>query len=256
MQFPDNLSDVFNKNPYFGFWLSHKVFKGKTHHCFSSSYGNTLEGGLHAPSEYGQFWYRWLPKNAHYANGTELSENDVVEMRHNFYALVNRYNKPLIIKNLAIGQRLKAISRIVPNAKFIYIKRDPAFAVQSLFTARKVLGIRDDEWWGIKPRNHEKLLKLDLVERAVKQVFFIEKQIEEDRRLFPQNDFLTIQYEDLCSNCEEVLDKIYDFLGNKIQRINKFRLDAANKQILNDQDFSNIQAAVGTLNWNDHNIQS
>jgi len=41
--------------------ISHRLFKDKPHYNYSSTYGNTLEGGLHAPSETGSLWYRWIP---------------------------------------------------------------------------------------------------------------------------------------------------------------------------------------------------
>ena len=58
----NNLVHLARENTYFGFWLSNKFFKENPHNSFKSNHGDTLTGGLHAPSEGGQIWQKWLPK--------------------------------------------------------------------------------------------------------------------------------------------------------------------------------------------------
>ena len=57
----DNLVELFYDSFCAGFFISKALYGNKPHNNFVSYHGNTRRlGGLHAPSECGAFWYRWL----------------------------------------------------------------------------------------------------------------------------------------------------------------------------------------------------
>ena len=119
----DNLVCHFYRNIFFGFWLSNKLFKQKAHNCFKSNHGNTSSCGLHAPSECGGFWYRWLPNDRHFIDYDDITDEMVEQIREEITAVINYFDKPLVFKNLNAGQRLRLLQRCFPEAKFIFTKR-------------------------------------------------------------------------------------------------------------------------------------
>jgi hypothetical protein len=248
----DNLVDQFHRNFYFGFCLSEKAFKHSAHNCFKSKHGNTLECGLRAPSESGGFWYRWLPKEHHYISKGSLPDRAVNEMRGNIFSVMNKFDKPLLFKNLNAGQRLGLISEIAPNAKFIYVKRDPMYTAQSIYKAKQKVGIQPDQWWSVKPKNYKDLLKLNPHEQIVKQIFFLEKQIEEDAKLFPKENFKTVQYLDFCNNTDQFIKNVGPFLGKDIrerQDAKRAEIRLNEKQSLPDEDFAKFEKEISKLDW-------
>ncbi|MDO6563998.1 sulfotransferase [Amphritea sp. 1_MG-2023] len=191
----DNLACRFNKNLFFGFWLSNLFFKQKAHNCFSSNHGSTK--GLHSPSECGSFWYRWLPRDRHFINHDDVTDKMVKEIREEITAITNKYGKPVVFKNLNAGQRLRFINKAFPNAKIIFLRRDPRFVIRSILKAREKLGVDVNSWWSVMPPNVEELMGLSESVKCAAQVYFLEKQISDDLNLFPQNNIKVIHYKNL-----------------------------------------------------------
>lgn len=199
----DNLVCAFNKNLYAGFFLSNLLFKNKSHDRFESRHGTT--DGLHSPSECGAFWYRWLPTDKHFIDYSDFDESIVNAIRSEITAVTNKYNKPLIFKNLNAGQRLRLLHRCFPDAKFIFCKRDPFYTAQSILLAKRRTGISDNEFWSVMPRNVENLKPLSWPEQIVAQIYYLEKQIIEDLSLFPEKNKLDIEYLELSTKTLSIL---------------------------------------------------
>ena len=211
----DNLVCKFHKNLFFGFWLSNKLFKQKAHNCFKSNHGDTSSCGLHAPSECGGFWYRWLPKHKHFIDYDDITDEMVEQIREEITAVINYFDKPLVFKNLNAGQRLRLLQRCFPEAKFIFVKRDPLFTAQSILQSKRKIEIKDDTFWSVMPKNVKELEKLNSYEQIVKQIYYLEKQIIEDSKLFDQKSILTINYKDLGEAFEDVLFECQKFIDTK-----------------------------------------
>jgi len=208
----DNLMDILHRNMFYGAKLSNYLFGSKPHNCFKSRFGNTFRYGLHAPSESGRFWYRWIHRGQHFVDKNELEQKSIDAMRSVIEAIEKKYNKTFIFKNLANGLRLRLIHQVFPNAKFIDIKRNPLDTAFSLLNARKQLNIPPDMWWGIIPPNHPELENLEELEKVVKQIYYIERQIKRDKELFPEDNFLTVHYEDFCRNTFVEMQRIKNFV--------------------------------------------
>jgi len=146
----DNLIHLARENVLFGFWLSNKIFKCRPHNSFKSKHGNTLKEGLHAPSEAGQIWLRWLPKHDNYFNIKDVSNENIEFIRNNISYVLNKFNKPLVIKNNYNGLRIPLLKEINSNSKIIFIKRDPFFTAQSIIKAREDIYSDRNKWWSVK----------------------------------------------------------------------------------------------------------
>lgn len=209
--YPDNVVNMCRENPYLGFWLSQLMFDDKPHNCFTSNYGRS--GALHGPSELGNFWKKWLPVDQHFVDFGEIDETSKNEIQTIFYHLITKYKKPLIYKNLAMGQRLRLIKEFAPNAKLIYIKRDPLYNIQSIFIKSRQ---NCEQWWSIKPGNWQDLSRMDCLKRSVYQYYYLEKQIQHDLQFFASEQLMTVMYDDIVKTAE-ILEKTRRFIGPNIK---------------------------------------
>jgi hypothetical protein len=246
----DNLVCLFNKIPFIGFILSNLVFKNCAHNCFKSHHGDTQKYGWHAPSECGAFWYRWLPKDRHFVDYSDINKLMVKQIRTEINAIINYFDKPLVFKNLNAGQRLRLIKKCFPDAKFIYIKRDPLYVAQSILTAKRKIGIKDNEFWSIMPPNVADLKKLNGYEQIVKQIYFLQKQIEEDLQLFPEENILKLEYKNSGSNLNKIIVKCKKLLGaNYRKNFKKADIKISERISLDKKEIAQIESEIEKLNW-------
>lgn len=255
----DNLINLSRQNLFFGFWLSNRIFKNKSHNSFSSSFGNTQQEGLHAPSEAGQVWYEWLPKGDVVLNKNSVSDKKKKSFKKNILAILNKYEKPLIIKNLYFNLRIKLLYEIFPTAKFIIIKRNPLYIAQSLYIGRKKNNDNINKWWSIKPKNFEDLSKLNVYDQIAGQIYYLEQQLYNDIALYSKENILEVSYENLNKFSIEDLNKLKKFLGTdikvsdmsdilgKIKIKNDIRLDV--------EIIENIKQAIEKYNWDKNKLK-
>jgi len=242
VKYIDNVASSWYMSLPFGMWLSNIKYGMRPHNNYFAEFGNTLNFGGHAPSECGDFWYRWLPNECHFVDSGEVSESSTVEIRRELDLIMSKYPQPLLFKNLNMGQRLRLIHEIYPDAKIIFIRRDPRFVIRSMLSVRKKLGLSVDEWWSVRPRNFKQLVGLSEVEMCAAQVYYIDKQIKEDMKKFDSKNLVTVHYNELS---ETKIASIANFLG--FDRKNNvvmpaFRKDEANS--LNTQEKTSIGLAT------------
>jgi len=249
----DNLVCFFFRNLFFGFWLSDKLYKQKAHNCFQSEHGNTKSCGWRAPSECGSFWYRWLPTNRHFVDHNEMSPDGIEQIRFEISASSNYFNKSLVFKNLNAGQRLRLLVKAFPDARFIFVRRDPLFTAQSILKAKRKSQIPDDQFWSIMPPNVEGLKKLDWPEQIVKQIFYLEKQIAEDLQLFPKENIFEVNYTDLT---QEKITSLITVLGLKERDAFESPEIKLNENLsLVEQEVQLIKTEIEKLDWSDTNVK-
>jgi hypothetical protein len=191
----DNLVCRFHRNLFFGFCISNRIYGANPHNTFKSYHGQTR--GAHSPSECGQFWYRWLPRDHHFIDYDEITPLMVEKIRREITAIINYFDKPIVFKNLNAGQRLRLLKKAFPGAKFIFIRRDPRFVALSILKGRKKVKAKKGFVWGIMPPNYKMIAKLDELDMCCAQIYYIEEQIIEDLSLFPNKNIKTIHYQEL-----------------------------------------------------------
>ena len=209
----NNLSCTLHNSLPFGFRLSRLLFMGRSHRCFSSRFGDTRQCGWNAPSECGEFWYRWLDREQHFVDWADMSSAMVREIRHEIGRATRIARLPLVFKNLNAGQRLRLISSVVPDARIIHIRRDPVDNVRSILKSRKRIGVKPGRWWSIRPPGFEAYLRLPETELCAAQLKGLTAQIEADRHLFPESSWLELNYEEFVQAPRDTLKRIAGFLG-------------------------------------------
>lgn len=249
----DNLICGLKNSLMVGFWLSAKIFKNRPHDSFQSYHGNTTKFGSRAPSECGQFWYRWLPADRHFINNEDVDGTMVDQIRSEISSIINYYNKPLVFKNLNAGQRLRLLKKCFPEAKFIFMHREPIYAAQSILLSKRKIGIRDNEFWGIMPRNYKELIPLDPFEQIVKQIYYIEKQIEVDSNLFETKNFINVDYSELGDDFANTIKICQDFIGAKDRSgFAQAEVKISNSIKLHTEEIRKFEIEIKNLNWTNY----
>lgn len=245
----NNFINLSRENLYFGCWLSHKIFQGKPHNSYVSNYGNTKDSGLSAPSEIGNFWYRWIPKDQIIIDENSISIDDKKAIIKNINSIINRYSKPLVIKNLYFVLRIRLIKELFPNAKFIYLKRDRLYVAQSIYLARtKNSKNPQSEWWSLNFPGYESLLTLPIEEQIAQQVYQLENLIQNELSEIFKENIMEIKYEELELNSIEKQFK--SFIGTEKRKT--FSLDQAsfisgNTQKVDDDIFFRLKRELDKI---------
>ena len=115
--------------------------------------------------------------------------------------LENALKKPMIFKNPpALSLQIRFFSKYVPNAHFIYIKRDPKFIAQSIYLKRKQIYQDLKHWYSTKPTEYNRLKLEDPIKQIIGQVFYSNLKIESDLSEIPNTNKTIIDYEVFCKN--------------------------------------------------------
>ena len=241
----DNLVCRFHRNLIFGFWLSNKIYESMPHNNFDSWHGQSKGG--HSPSECGQFWYRWLPRDHHFIDYDEITPQMVEAIRREITAVINYFDTPIVFKNLNAGQRLRLLTQCFPDAKFVFITRDPVQTAQSILKAKRGAGLFDNEFWSVMPPNVSELKGLEWDEQIVKQVYSLEKQIAQDCSLAGKHNFFTLHYKDISLQKIDVLAKNLGL--QKKENRQKPDIHIQETMSLSPTEYERLKSWVEALDW-------
>jgi len=232
----DNTAYTWHQSLRFGLWLSNRRYGDNPHNNFKAEHGSTRRFGGHAPSECGQFWYRWLPKDRHFVDHDEVEPKMVSELRGEVLGASEHLQRPILFKNLNAGQRLRLIHKAFPGAKIIFVRRDPRFVIRSIIKARQKVGAVEGQWWSIMPPNVAELLSLPEGEMCAAQVYYLERQIEEDLALFPKECVRVIHYQDFDEGLIHHLGEWAGVPARKGGEIPEFQHDDPAQLLPNEQE--------------------
>ncbi len=183
------------------------LFKDQLHESTRSSYGRTQ--GSNAPSECGEFWYRFFRRDPLYTTQGELDSITLNTLRSTLGAVETTLEKPILLKNLYCSLRIGALSEAFPNAIFIWCKRDYLDCARSIAKGRERVAGGITNWWSTKPPEWEQLLSRSPAEQIANQIYYIERHIEEDlQQHYPSTALRCVQYEEFCQSPIHVLDDI------------------------------------------------
>ena len=253
VSYVDNLANLARDNPYTGSRLSHRFFGDSSHSSFTSEYGQTTGSGLHAPAE-ALFFYKWFP-DQHYAVPSDLSPEQTEAFKRTIYAMINRSDKAMLIKNLSFSLRLQALREILPGARYIVVKRNPLYTAQSILQAMRKNKLPKNRLWGIQPREYRKLEKLEPIEMVVKQVNLIERQIYRDLKDIPKEHILYVDYGQIGTHLESIMNDVCKLCGSSIRRrssVSQIDIQVKNSFTLPEEDIVLIKNNIQGLEWELH----
>ncbi|WP_437185836.1 sulfotransferase family protein [Planctomicrobium sp. SH668] len=118
--------------------------------------------------------------------------------------LTVRYKKPLVMKSPTHTYRIKAILEMFPNAKFVYIHRNPFDVFNSTLHLRNTLIGENTLGSAYHPNAEENVIDTFLEAYT---------RYERDRHLIPEGNLVEVKYEELSSDPLTHLEKIYNGLN-------------------------------------------
>ena len=159
-------------------------------------------------------------KSIHFKGLTNEEKNHWKKIYLKFMKTVSYANngKRLLLKNPANTARVQTLLEIFPNAKFIYMVRNPYKVYLSMIkTRKKVLDIL-----ALQNVNKE-----ESEEQVIENYIRLLNSYFEQKKLIPKENLVDIKYEDLVSDPKKQVEKIYtkfklDGLKEASPKMNKY----------------------------------
>lgn len=161
---------------------------------------------------YYDFWF--LPKNMQEYCDRFLTMQTATEKEHNTFretfmklikiSLWNTKGNQFLSKNPPHTGKVKEILEMFPNAKFIYLMRNPYTvfeSTRSFFTNT------------IIPLQLQKISVGDMENNILEIYTRLYRKYEEDKKLIPAGNLIEIKFEDFETNAMEMTEKIYQTLS-------------------------------------------
>ncbi|MGH3051538.1 MAG: sulfotransferase family protein [Gaiellaceae bacterium] len=177
---------------------------------FSSRFGSTR--GLAAPSECGPYWYRFFRKSPQHVSLAEADPNRLGQLRESVRAFARAAGRPLVFKNLVNSVRLVPLGAALPEALFVFVRRDEADTAASILAGRRAVNADESKWWSVEPPEIERLRTLPPQEQVLEQVRAVESLVDEAREEIGRDRFLDVRYEDVCADTHRALESVMDFV--------------------------------------------
>lgn len=210
--FLTNFTCRFYKIPICASWIQKKIGLKTPRGNYDFRYGRI--DGLGSPSECGQLWYRWFPGGMRVYVPPAQTERVVLdELRRTIGGVSYVTGRPMIVKNLYNSLRIAPIMEAIPEARFIVCRRNMADNALSILKGRMLNLMRKDIWWSTPPKEVEALLEMHYSKQVAGQVYYVYKQIDEDKMRFGKDFFFEVEYETFCRNVHVTLQEIELFLN-------------------------------------------
>ena len=187
---------------------------------FESYYGATE--GLGGANEANGIWERWFPEDEHAIPPGYLSASDRQGVYRAVAVTEQVFGRPFVNKCIRHSVRIQALAEIFPTALFIQCTRNRLDTAQSIFIARarerpfELEGIcsPSQQWWSVRPKEHELMKHKGIVEQVCEQVFWVEQSIIAARCALGAYRFLGVDYKDLCHTPRRELDRVVRFMND------------------------------------------
>jgi hypothetical protein len=195
--------------PAFAAWAAHRA-RPRYRSGFTSHYGGSP--GLASPGE-ATTWNLWFDKDRFYDDASQLPE----AARRAIVGMVGRVERigggPFVNKNLRNNSRIRALARLLPNAHFLIVVRDPLAVAKSLLVGRAERAGGLSAWFSIKPRDYESFRAAPPGEQVARQVAGLLRDLAADAAGVGGQRFAAVAYEDFCARPARFLDDLAAAFG-------------------------------------------
>ncbi len=243
LSYPNNFIARYWDVPFFGAMLYESFVRDieLQQTSLSSDLGYTK--GLNGPHEFGYFWKKWFPWESWESMDVKRKDYDI--FKRQLAAWEGISGNPLLFKNIVqMDFKISAIKKILPDAFFIFLKRDLIYNVQSTYQSRIKLFGDEREWFGAKPPGFYNYLELPVLEQIAMQIVDTNSTIQDQLDAIPACDQETVQYENLIENPDAELCKLGEKLALKKRQRSEFsksELVSGNSVKVDRKVFSNIE---------------
>lgn len=175
--------------------------------AFASRYGKTR--GALQPSEGSHVLRTWFG-GGHPSQvvSTDILDGRAEAMRRTARAAHALWGRPLVIKNAWNCFRVASLSRVLPDAYFVWIRRDIAAAARSDLAARYVVQGSPEVWNSATPHNVETLRSRPYWEQVVENQYEYSAALGKALPAHAAGRFIEVWYEDFCAGPMAVLRRL------------------------------------------------
>lgn len=178
---------------------------------FTSHHGKTT--GALAPNEFWYFW-RHLGLTNHYQTEAQLSERlDGETLRAELAGITAEFGKPFATKGMIFNEHIPLMARLLPNAVFVWVRRQPEFNIQSLLQARQRQFGDMRRWYSFEIEAYPKLAELDPVASVSGQIAAIHHEIASGLQSLAPHRALTVDYAEFC----QAPARVYQALAERME---------------------------------------
>jgi len=166
---------------------------------FESDLGKTR--GALAPNEFFFFWRRHLDRSDLAPLGDAVVDGvDWGRVRAELAAIESGLGRPVATKGLMLQYDLPRIAAHLPEALFVFVRREPFFNAQSLLAARERFHGDRAAWYSTRPPGSDALDERTPFEQVAGQVHLDRRAIEAGMAQLAPERAITIDYEDFCAD--------------------------------------------------------
>ena len=206
---------------------------GKTDGSFEMSEG----------SEAFKFWFGGGHPSQLKSN--KIIKKNEVHFKKTISSIYTIYNMPLVIKNAWNCFRVTDIVRLLPLAKFIWLKRNIADAAKSDLEARYITKKNPKEWNSATPWNFKELQSKPHTQQVVENQFEYNTAIKLSLDKLPKRNWTEIFYDDFISEPNKKITEILEFLDQKLKSNLDFgNIIKENKTLLSQDDSDAIDLYI------------
>ena len=250
--YPSNLLSRFAYAPFIGGLIQKVLFDDrydtngdfydiKSGVNFESNLGKS--SGALASNEFYHFFRNYMPNfEPKFLSDEELAEVDFNGIIRGLASIEKVFCKPFITKGIMLQFHLERLFNYCPKFLFLYVKRDPLFVMQSILLARKKFYGNVNNWYSIRPKEFDSLIRMDIYHQIAGQVYFTEQSIVNNLKNIPAKNKLIIHYKDFCKNPESIYSKLIDLYNLNGYEVEKAysgvkMFENRNKKTISDQEF-------------------
>jgi hypothetical protein len=177
--YPNNFVARYWLAPVIGMWHFHRKYGGTRGEIpLSSEFGGT--SGPFSPHEFSWFWEFYTAfREFDDLTDNELDQISWTTIRRELEGLAGLAGQPLVLKSLNyVVYNIERFAAEFPTARFISIRRDPRYVVQSILESRRKRYGDDTLWWTLRPRDYREWAKQPGIDQVCHQVDSIRSAIE------------------------------------------------------------------------------
>jgi len=215
----------------------------------SSEHGRT--SGDRSPHEFSWFWHYYGDFRLHDdLSDEELASMDGQPIKRALEGLAGYFERPLVVKSINfVSYQVPWLKRLLPNAKFIWIRRDDRYTAQSIVRVREEEYGDRNVWWSIRPRDAAAWRSRSPVEQVSHQIRDLSRAIETAFETLSTEDRFTLEYESLMTEPSSTLRRVARFMGAEVTNeaeLEALTLEPRNHRTVDDETWTQIQTALAS----------
>ncbi|MDU8944069.1 sulfotransferase [Ovoidimarina sediminis] len=158
--------------------------------------------GMLAPSEFWYFWRGIFPGDGDIAVDLDQATGAEFDLFRRHLAALGEAlgGRPVALKGMIVNHQIATLAHHIPDARFLYVERDPLAAAWSLLSARERHNGDRAIWYSFATPDKADLLKRDPLDQVAGQIARIRKDIRAAFAALPDTRHLTLDYRTLCTD--------------------------------------------------------